>query len=65
MNLQIESTKSNLINLINNSGLPIGVIHYIIKDIAREVAAEYGRALSLEQQQKEQEENNKNNDEQQ
>lgn len=63
MNLQIESIKSNLINVINNSGLPIGVIHYVLKDISTEVANEYHRILSLEQQQKEQEEHNENKSE--
>lgn len=60
MNLQIESIKSNLIDIINNSGLPIGVIHYMLKDISREVATEYNKTLLTEQQQKEQKLNNEN-----
>lgn len=56
MNLQIENVKQNIIDIINNSGLPIGVINYLFKDISREVANEYNRALSFEQQQKKEQE---------
>lgn len=64
MNLQIEETKNQIINVINNSGLPIGVIYYLFKDINTEVANEYGMALNaerqmqLQQEAKKQEENN-------
>ncbi len=64
MNLQIENVRQNIIDVINNSQLPIGVIYYLFKDISKEVADEYKRSLSFEQQQKkeqelkEQEENN-------
>lgn len=51
MNLQIEFTKEQLINIINNSGLPIGVIHYLLKDISNEVIVEYNRAIAQEKQQ--------------
>ena len=66
MNLQIENVKQNIINVINNSGLPIGVIHYLFKDISKEVADEYNKALMFEQQQKKEQELKKqeeNNDE--
>lgn len=52
MNLQIEIVKQNIINTINNSGLPIGVIHYLLKDISNGVADEYNRVLMFEQQQR-------------
>ena len=64
MNLQIEQTKNEIINVINNSGLPIGVIYYLFKDINTEVANEYGKTLNAERQmqlqneEKKQEENN-------
>lgn len=51
MNLQIENIKQNLIDIINNSGLPIGVIHYLLKDISNEVIVEYNRAIAQEKQQ--------------
>lgn len=51
INLKIELLKEQLINVINNSGLPIGVIHYLLKDISNEVIAEYNRAIAQEKQQ--------------
>jgi hypothetical protein len=64
MNLRIEDTKNQIINVINNSGLPIGVIYYLFKDINIEVTNEYNRTLNAERQmqlqneEKQQEENN-------
>lgn len=54
INSQIEFTKEQFINVINNSGLPIGVIHYLLKDISNEVIAEYNRAIAQEKQQQNQ-----------
>lgn len=51
INSKIEFTKEQLINVINNSGLPIGVIHYLLKDISNEVIAEYNNAIAYEKQQ--------------
>ena len=51
INSKIEFTKEQLINVINNSGLPIGVIHYLLKDISNEVIVEYNRAIAQEKQQ--------------
>lgn len=51
INSKIEFTKEQLINVINNSGLPIGVIHYLLKDISNEVVVEYNRAITQEKQQ--------------
>lgn len=51
MNSKIEFTKEQLINVINNSGLPIGVIHYLLKDISNEVIIEYNRVIAQEKQQ--------------
>lgn len=51
INSKIEFTKEQLINAINNSGLPIGVIHYLLKDISNEVIVEYNRAIAQEKQQ--------------
>lgn len=56
MNLQIENVRQDIIDVINNSQLPIGVIYYLFKDISKEVANEYNKTLMLEQQQKQQEE---------
>lgn len=51
INSKIEFTKEQLINVINNSELPIGVIHYLLKDISNEVIVEYNRAIAQEKQQ--------------
>lgn len=51
INLKIELLKEQLINIINNSGLPIGVIHYLLKDILNEVIVEYNNAIIHEKQQ--------------
>lgn len=51
INIQIENTRQELINHINNSQLPIGVVSLIIKDIYREVQALYQDTLKQEQQQ--------------
>jgi hypothetical protein len=51
INSKIEFTKEQLINVINNSGLPIGIIHYLLKDISNEVIVEYNRAIAQERQQ--------------
>lgn len=59
INSKIEFTKEQLINVINNSGLPIGVIHYLLKDISNEVVVEYNRAIAQEKQQMQEEEGEK------
>ena len=59
INSKIEFTKEQLINVIYNSGLPIGVIHYLLKDITNEVIVEYNRAIAQEKQQQMQEEGEK------
>lgn len=51
INSKIEFTKEQLINVINNSGLPIGVIHYLLKDISNEVIVEYNRIITQEKEQ--------------
>lgn len=62
INSKIEFTKEQLINVINNSGLPIGVIHYLLKDISNEVVAEYNRAIAYEKQQQMQKEEGEQED---
>lgn len=54
INSKIEFTKEQLINVINNSELPIGVIHYLLKDISNEVIVEYNKAIAYEKQQQNQ-----------
>lgn len=50
MNIQIENTRKNLVNDINNSGLPVGVALYILKDIVHELENAYNTIIQREYQ---------------
>lgn len=50
INILMEQYKQNLINVTNNSGLPIGVIHYIFSSINDEIQVEYNRYLQQKAQ---------------
>ena len=41
INLIIEDIKSQIINTINNSGLPISIIYYLMSDIYTKLDVEY------------------------
>ena len=41
INLIIEDIKSEIINTINSSGLPISVIYYLMSDIYKKLDVEY------------------------
>ena len=41
INLIIEDIKSQIINTINNSGLPISIIYYLMSDIYKKLELEY------------------------
>lgn len=49
-NLKVEELKENIINIINNSGLPISVIYYVYKNILKDIEMEYFRVLQEQQQ---------------
>lgn len=49
-NLKVEELKENIINIINNSGLPISVIYYVYKNILKDIEMEYFRVLHEQQQ---------------
>lgn len=49
-NTKLNSLKINLINTINQSKLPVGVIYYLLKDILIEVEKTYNQSLFIEQQ---------------
>lgn len=40
-NLQCDDLKNNIINILNQSGFPIVIIYYIIKDIYHDVENNY------------------------
>ena len=41
INLIIEDIKFQIINTINNSGLPISIIYYLMSDIYKKLEVEY------------------------
>ena len=50
LNMGINTFKDNLINLVSNSQLPVGVIYYILKDVVAEIEKIYNESLAKEQQ---------------
>ena len=48
--LDIENVKNSLIDTINNSNLPLGVLLYMVNDIARQLNEAYSRSVELEKQ---------------
>ena len=64
LNTLIEDLQNKLIDDINNSQLPVGIIYYIAKDVFSQIETEYQKSLTLEKQQEEDsnKENNKNDD---
>lgn len=48
--LDIENVKNSLIDTINNSNLPLGVLLYMVNDIARQLNDAYNRSIQLEMQ---------------
>lgn len=49
-NIKLNSLKTNLINTINQSKLPVGMVYYLLKDILIEVEKTYNQSLFIEQQ---------------
>ena len=52
MNLQGYTLKQDLINLVNNSGLPLILIHYILKDVTNLAEQELNKQINLENEAK-------------
>lgn len=50
INTKLNTFKSDLINMINNSDFPIGVSYYIVKDLLVDIEKTYKEALIQEQQ---------------
>ena len=61
LNTLMEDLQKKLIDDINSSQLPVGIIYYIAKDVFSQVETEYQKSLALEKQENSNEEN-KNND---
>ena len=49
LNTLMEDLQQKLINDINNSQLPVGIVYYIAKDVFSQVEKEYQRTLKEEQ----------------
>jgi hypothetical protein len=49
-NIKLNLLKTNLINTINQSKLPVGMVYYLLKDILIEVEKTYNQSLFIEQQ---------------
>lgn len=51
LNTLMEDLQNKLINDINNSQLPVGIVYYIAKDVFSQIENEYQRTLKEEQEQ--------------
>ena len=49
-NLNIHNLKSNLVNTIKDSGVPIGTVYYMLKDLLKETENVYKQILEVERQ---------------
>ena len=49
-NTHLNNLKTDLVNTINKSGLPVGVAYYIIKDLFMDVQIAYENALKNEKE---------------
>ena len=50
INTQLNNLKTDLINTINQSGIPIGAVYYLLKDLLVEVSDTYKQTLVIEKQ---------------
>lgn len=50
MNKQINITYESLINILNNSGLPVGIAYFLMKDLTNQLYEEYQKSLSYEKE---------------
>ena len=49
-NTKINNLRTNLVNLINQSDLPVGIIYYLLKDLVTDAYNSYKQTLVIEQQ---------------
>lgn len=56
-NTYLNDFKTNMVNEINNSGLPVGVVYYIMKDLLVDVQSAYENTLKKEAKQAEKNKN--------
>lgn len=53
-NTYINDFKKNIVDMINQSGLPVGIIYYVIKDLFSDITNAYELTLKNEQETAEQ-----------
>lgn len=51
MNLEIEQLRRAIVGLVNNSGLPIGVAYYVLKDSLADLKTAYDNTVQYEMNQ--------------
>lgn len=49
-NTYLHDFRNNMINTINDSGLPVGVVYYIMKDILNDIQNAYENTLKKEKE---------------
>ena len=49
-NTHLNNLKNDLVTIINKSGLPVGVIYYVVKDLFMDVQFAYENALKNEKE---------------
>ena len=53
-NTYLNEFKTNVVNVVNNSGLPVGVVYYIMKDLLNDIQDAYETTLKKEKEQAQQ-----------
>lgn len=61
--LKIEEYKNQIIDLTNNSGLPIGAIYYIMKDLYKDLETLYNKQVQQEYQARKQQQESEKKEE--
>lgn len=49
-NTYLNDFKTDMVNMINNSGLPVGVVYYIVKDLFSDIQLAYENTLKKEKE---------------
>lgn len=49
-NLNIHNLKNNLVNTIKDSGVPIGTVYYMLKDLLKDTENVYKQVIEVERQ---------------
>ena len=49
-NTYLHDFRNNIINTVNDSGLPVGVVYYIMKDILNDIQNAYENTLKKEKE---------------